>query len=349
MTRDEQQLQELLHRAPPRSAGIDFAEVLRRGRRHQRRRRLAIAASAVMVSVAAGSLVGVIATSGHSDNATVRPAPFTESGVTATLTPASTSATAADLHADALILTRRLAAAGIRGQVQTGTGSITLHLPASAAGSVAYLAGTGRLSFRIPAAEEPASTTPTTANGSCLTASRPASGNAPLCITVRLSEGCPKAGTADASRLAEAPAADWAVACDTTGTVEYALAPQQLGGDVVAGAEATIQTGAGGTSTGQWIVTVKFTPDGQSEWARLTDTISKSTGCPKASSPAATPPVSCQLAIVLDGVVQSAPVIQERIAGQAEISGSFTEPSAKALAAALSSGTLPAPLTVGHS
>ena len=300
----------------------------------------------MIVAVGAGSVVAVIATSGHAQNATVRPAPLTDSGVTATLTPASTSETA-DLRADAAVLTRRLAAAGIRGQVQAGAGSITLHLPASAAGSVAYLAGTGRLSFRVPAIVEPVPTAPATAG--CVSAAGPVGSNPPPCITARLSAGCPKTGTPDALRVAEAPAADWVVACDTTGTVEYALAPQQLGGDVVDSAKAAIQSGANGTSTGQWIVTVNFTPAGQIEWANLTDTISQGPGCPKGTSPEATPPVTCQLAIELDGVVQSAPVIQERIGGPAEITGTFTESSAKALAAALSSGTLPVPLHVGHS
>ena len=125
--------------------------------------------------------------------------------------------------------------------------------------------------------------------------------------------------------------------------MEYALAPQQLGGDSVASATASIETGADGTSTGQWIVTLNFTPSGQSRWTDLTAAISSAVGCPASSSS------NCLLAVVVDGVVQSAPVIQSRIAGPAEISGSFTEQLAKALAAAIGSGTLPAPLHVSHS
>ncbi len=49
----------------------------------------------------------------------------------------------------------------------------------------------------------------------------------------------------------------------------------------------------------------------------------------------------CQLAIVLDGVVQSSPVIEERIAGSAQISGSFTQKSAADLANVLKYGALP--------
>ncbi|MCL4151835.1 UNVERIFIED_CONTAM: hypothetical protein GTU68_027239 [Idotea baltica] len=53
-----------------------------------------------------------------------------------------------------------------------------------------------------------------------------------------------------------------------------------------------------------------------------------------------------QLAIVLDGVVQSSPVIQSAITGgTAVISGSFTKEEAHRLAVVLRSGALPAPLT----
>jgi preprotein translocase subunit SecD len=56
--------------------------------------------------------------------------------------------------------------------------------------------------------------------------------------------------------------------------------------------------------------------------------------------------VNRQLAIVLDGVVQSAPVIRSAITGgEAQISGSFTKEEAHRLAVVLRSGALPAPLT----
>jgi len=52
------------------------------------------------------------------------------------------------------------------------------------------------------------------------------------------------------------------------------------------------------------------------------------------------------LAIVLDGVVQSSPTIRERISGgQASITGGFTGEEANRLAIVLKSGALPAPLT----
>ena len=53
-----------------------------------------------------------------------------------------------------------------------------------------------------------------------------------------------------------------------------------------------------------------------------------------------------QLAIVLDGVVQSAPVIQSAITGGvAQITGNFNQEDAHQLAVVLRSGALPAPLT----
>jgi preprotein translocase subunit SecD len=57
--------------------------------------------------------------------------------------------------------------------------------------------------------------------------------------------------------------------------------------------------------------------------------------------------VKRRLAIVLDGVVHSAPVIQERISGgEAQITGSFTLDEAKDLAIVLRAGALPAPVNI---
>lgn len=57
--------------------------------------------------------------------------------------------------------------------------------------------------------------------------------------------------------------------------------------------------------------------------------------------------VKKRLAIVLDGVVYSAPVIQEKISGgRASITGSFSMEEARDLAIVLRAGALPAPVTV---
>ncbi len=57
--------------------------------------------------------------------------------------------------------------------------------------------------------------------------------------------------------------------------------------------------------------------------------------------------VNRRMAIVLDGVVQSAPVIRERIGGgRAQITGRFTLEEARDLTIALRSGSLPAPVKI---
>lgn len=52
------------------------------------------------------------------------------------------------------------------------------------------------------------------------------------------------------------------------------------------------------------------------------------------------------LAIVLDGVILSVPTVQGRIDNQGVINGNFSEDEARTLAAQLSAGPLPAPLTL---
>ena len=77
-------------------------------------------------------------------------------------------------------------------------------------------------------------------------------------------------------------------------------------------------------------VSIKFNSQGATDFDRITnDNVRK------------------RLAIVLDGVVHSAPVIQERISGgQAQITGSFTMDEARDLAIVLRAGALPAPVNI---
>jgi preprotein translocase subunit SecD len=118
------------------------------------------------------------------------------------------------------------------------------------------------------------------------------------------------------------PAGNWTVACDKDGATKYLLKPATVIGTDVAGASATIPTTQGGT--GQWTVDVQFTSSGQAKFTKLTEAT-----------------VGKQVAIVLDGVVQSAPTINERISGSAQISGSFTQADANDLANILKYGALP--------
>lgn len=122
---------------------------------------------------------------------------------------------------------------------------------------------------------------------------------------------------------ASAKDTDWVIACDTTGAGKYLLEPAKVVGSDVKGASATVQQ-SGNVITGVWEVDVQFTGGGQKKFTALTQaTINK------------------QVAIVLDGVVQSAPTIQTAIPGDAQITGSFTSKTAGNLANILKFGALP--------
>jgi preprotein translocase subunit SecD len=98
----------------------------------------------------------------------------------------------------------------------------------------------------------------------------------------------------------------------------YVLGPSALGGSSVRTARASYDTTAAG-----WVVNVEFRGD---------DFVTQ----------VAQPYVGQQVAIVLDGVVQSAPVINEGITGRdVQISGSFSQGEAKDLALVLRYGALP--------
>ncbi len=80
----------------------------------------------------------------------------------------------------------------------------------------------------------------------------------------------------------------------------------------------------------QPVVSLEFTPEGAKKFDEIT---AKNVGR--------------SLAIILDGKIQSAPVIRERIpSGRAMISGSFTPTEAQDLALVLRVGALPAPMKV---
>lgn len=77
-------------------------------------------------------------------------------------------------------------------------------------------------------------------------------------------------------------------------------------------------------------VSIKFNAQGAADFDRITNEN-----------------VRKRLAIVLDGVVHSAPVIQERISGgQAQITGNFTMDESRDLAIVLRAGALPAPVNI---
>ena len=125
--------------------------------------------------------------------------------------------------------------------------------------------------------------------------------------------------------------AQYLISCAEDGSIKYALAPADLVGTDIDSATAGLpQTGAGG-----WQVDLQMTTDGAKKFADSTTKLS------------ALETPNDQFAIVLDGVVISAPSVNEAIlGGSAVISGSFTADDARALAQVLKYGALPVGLEV---
>jgi preprotein translocase subunit SecD len=94
--------------------------------------------------------------------------------------------------------------------------------------------------------------------------------------------------------------------------------------------DARVEIGGGASSYGQATIALSFDRQGGRMFERITgDNVGR------------------KLAIVLDGVVYSDPVIKERIPdGRAVIEGSYSDEEAKVLAIALRTGRLPAPVKI---
>ena len=140
---------------------------------------------------------------------------------------------------------------------------------------------------------------------------------------------------------------DYIIACATAedANAKYLLAPAEVQGTQVSTASAGLaQNGVG------WQVNLKFTGSGSSDWLALTKKAYDATGTGDSGFTAGcAPPKGCNaVAIVLDGIVQSAPAIQSAggiPGGLAEITGSFTQSEASNLADVLKYGSLPLKFT----
>ena len=130
----------------------------------------------------------------------------------------------------------------------------------------------------------------------------------------------------------------WLGTCDTDGAAKYSLQPAFIQGTNVTDAVAQLpQQGVGG-----WVVSLTF----DSEGARALATSSQELYALPDCAPGGASPCNA-FAIVLDGVVVSAPRFNEPIiGGQAQIEGDFTAQEAQDLANVLSYGALPVNLEV---
>ncbi len=128
--------------------------------------------------------------------------------------------------------------------------------------------------------------------------------------------------------------ADAAIACDRNGAEKFLLAPVAVPGSDVDSAQANLSQNTAG-----WIVSLDFNSDGTKSFGKITAEM--------AAQPADSP--GNRFAIVLDGIVVSAPGVNEAIpGGQAQITGQFTQEEASDLANVLKFGALPLTFTIGE-
>ena len=116
------------------------------------------------------------------------------------------------------------------------------------------------------------------------------------------------------------------VSCDRAGDTKYILGPAEVVGTDVASASSQLdQTNGNG-----WLVLLNFKSSGTKKFAALTTRVVKLTAPQN------------QVAVVLDGLVYTAPTINQAItAGNAQITGNFTQQESSDLANVLKYGALP--------
>lgn len=131
----------------------------------------------------------------------------------------------------------------------------------------------------------------------------------------------------DKTRTSLKPQNEQVVACDRQGGAKYVLSKSKIPGTMVDNAQAGLPQNG---QTGGWQVNLSFNGEGADRFAALTQKVVN------------LPPPRNQVAIVLDGVVASAPRIISAISGgQAQITGDFTQQQAQDLANVLRYGALP--------
>ncbi len=162
------------------------------------------------------------------------------------------------------------------------------------------------------------------ATGAADPAATPATGVSPEVNAKFAALDCAKPENLQGSG-ADAPT-DTIVACDRAGLTKYILAPAEVLGRQISKASAGLDAQSGSA----WYVSLTFNGEGTTAFGAITSRV---------TSLAA--PLN-QVAIVLDGLVVSAPRINEAIpSGNAQITGSFTQLEAQDLANVLKYGALP--------
>ncbi|GAA2008662.1 protein translocase subunit SecD [Brevibacterium samyangense] len=132
--------------------------------------------------------------------------------------------------------------------------------------------------------------------------------------------------TGGTAKAADAPV----VSCSQDGSAKLILGPVELAGSHVTNAEWGFESTSTGAQTQNLAVTIEFDDEGKTVFGQITSAITGQQA-----------PFN-QFAIVLDGLVLSAPASQTAVLdGRAQITGSFTQQEAETLANQLKNGALP--------
>lgn len=135
---------------------------------------------------------------------------------------------------------------------------------------------------------------------------------------------------AQQERVSAAAPDEPVVACDPDGTQKFVLGPQVVAGSAIRDASVGSDMTPTGQPTGFFVVNMRFQDDVAQDFAQMSSALYNGEG--------ATP----AFAIVLDGLVISAPTVEEPSpGGEASISGQFTQEQASQLADQLRFGALP--------
>ena len=275
-------------------------------------------------------LLGLIATAFIQGASSVRLGLDLRGGTSVTLLPRASN-DASKITPEAIdeavsIIRQRVDSLGVAESEVTAQGSgtnrqIVISVPGDSGRRVVDLVGqTAELRFRQVLAETAGVANPTDTS----TAATPVEG-----VTAELNNrfaalDCTVAANREGTG-ADAPA-DTIVACSRDGGAKYILGPAEVLGTQVSSAEA----GYDPTQGLAWFVSLSFNGEGTKAFGAITTRV---TSLPS--------PLN-QVAIVLDGLVVSAPRINEPIpSGNAQITGSFSQVEAQDLANVLKYGALP--------
>ena len=280
------------------------------------------------LAILAALIVGLLATALIQGATSVRLGLDLRGGTSVTLQPRasndSNKITSEAIDQAVSIIRQRVNSLGVAESEVTAQGSgtnrqIVISVPGDSGRRVVDLVGqTAELRFRQVLAESSA------LGGTGTAAATPAAGVSAEVNARFAALDCTNPANLQGTG-ADAPT-DVIVACSRTGASKYILAPAEVLGRQVSKASAGIdQQGASA-----WYVLLTFNGEGTKAFGALTGRVTT------------LPSPQNQVAIVLDGLVVSAPSINEAIpSGNAQITGSFSQVEANDLANVLKYGALP--------